>query len=49
MNSKAHYESLIQYHKSLLAQAEKEGFTEAAAYQRGMIQAYTLVLNTERG
>ena len=46
-NRKAHYESLIQYHKSLQAQAEKEKLVEAAAYQRGMVAAYTLVLNTE--
>ena len=46
--NKRHYKSLISYHKTLLAEAEKYNQTEAAAYQRGMIEAYTRVLNTSK-
>lgn len=45
MNRK-HYESLISYHESLLKEAQKLNNIEAAAFQRGMIEAYRRVLNT---
>lgn len=48
MTNQNHYIDLIRYHKTLLAEAEKYNQVEAAAYQRGMIEAYTRVLNTTK-